>query len=163
MTDATEVKKERFEGREVFTYRTDDKVNPPKPEAVRFYMPRRREWAENNTANLLKFGVKADDLDAIDGDGTSVLPQRVNLIAMNYAIVEYFALPEDKDFVDDLSSGDIDNIIKAIAPEMTGITEEHEKNLPSHSELPNEALNADSAVKSSENLEAVSEPENKSG
>jgi len=82
---------------------------------------------------------------------------------MNYAIVEYFALPDDKDFVNDLSSSDVNDVLDAIRPEMTGVTEEHEKNLSSHSELPKEALNALNVVESNDPSEDANDPENKSG
>jgi len=65
----------KFDGREIFTYHPIEEGNPPKPEAVRFYMPRRREWSEINTANLLKFGVRADDIDAIEKGDINVMPR----------------------------------------------------------------------------------------
>jgi len=127
---------------EFIVYKTEPEENftggSPKPESIKMRIPRRREWSEVMSNLLLKHRIKSEDLS-----------EAVNYACVNYAVVEYFAFDEtEKEKVNDLSNQDVNRILDLISPAGTFLTKEQEKNLPSHSGQPNQALNADVALKS---------------
>ena len=143
-----------FEDREIFIYHPIEEGGTAKPEIVRFYMPRRREWAELRTELLITCAVTPDALESALSD----ISNRVNMVKMAYATLDHFAIPEDTDHIGDLSPNDIWAIQNAIQPHGADLTEEHQKNSPSHSGPEKKDLDADNAKESLKPLEGAPAP-----